>query len=110
MVKGTFNGTTSRGPIIDFSNMAELVSYRDIVPHIDINSPRLLYQSWEAEPSESVVLLFEDMAYRRPTYYKRYSSPICTLPLTKPSWPVNFSNRLASACREVTPKYVCMYF
>lgn len=25
VVKGTFNGTTSRGPIIDFANMAELV-------------------------------------------------------------------------------------
>lgn len=69
VVKGTFNGTTSRGRIIDFSNMAELVSYRDIVPKIDINAPRLIYQNWEAEPSESVVLLFEDMAYRNPTYF-----------------------------------------
>jgi len=69
VVKGTFNGTTSRGRIIDFSNMAELVSYRDIVPQIDINVPRLIYQSWEAEPSESVVLLLEDMAYRKPTYF-----------------------------------------
>lgn len=69
IVKGTFNGTTSRGAIIDFSNMAELVSYRDIVPHLDINTPRLLYQNWEAEPSESVVLLLEDLAPRRPTYF-----------------------------------------
>jgi hypothetical protein len=69
VVKGTFNGTTSRGRIIDFSNMAELVSYRDIVPRIDINAPRMIYQSWEAEPSESVVLLLEDMAYRKPTYF-----------------------------------------
>ena len=69
VVKGTFNGTTSRGEIIDFSNMAELVSYRDIVPHLDINAPRLIYQNWEAQPSESVVLLFEDMATRRPTYF-----------------------------------------
>lgn len=49
--------------------MAELVSYRDIVPHLDINAPRLIYQNWEAQPSESVVLLFEDMATRRPTYF-----------------------------------------
>jgi hypothetical protein len=69
VVKGTFNGTVSRGRIIDFSNMAELVSYRDVVPKIDINVPRLIYQNWEAEPSESVVLLFEDMAYRNPTYF-----------------------------------------
>jgi hypothetical protein len=69
IVKGTLNGTTSRGAIIDFSNMAELVSYRDIVPHLDINAPRLLYQHWEAEPSESVIMLFEDMAARRPTYF-----------------------------------------
>ena len=69
VVKGTFNGTVSRGSIIDFSNMAELVSYRDIVPKIEINAPRLIYQNWEAHPSESVVLLFEDMAYRNPTYF-----------------------------------------
>lgn len=69
VVKGTFNGTTSRGPIIDFANMAELVSYRDVVPKIDINSPRLIYQNWEAEPSESVVMLFEDMRERNPTYF-----------------------------------------
>lgn len=69
VVKGTFNGTASRGRIIDFSNMAELVSYRDIVPKIDINAPRLYYQAWEAEPSESVVLLFEDLADRNPTYF-----------------------------------------
>jgi len=69
VIKGTFNGTTSRGEIIDFSNMAELVSYRDIVPHIPVNAPRMIYQSWEAEPSESVVMLFEDMAERRPTYF-----------------------------------------
>lgn len=69
VVKGTLNGTVSRGAIIDFSNMAELVSYRDIVPHLDINSPRLFYQNWEAEPSESVILVFEDMAVRNPTYF-----------------------------------------
>jgi hypothetical protein len=69
VVKGTFNGTVSRGRIIDFSNMAELVSYRDIVPRIEINPPRLIYQHWEKEPSESVVMLFEDMAYRNPTYF-----------------------------------------
>jgi len=69
VVKGTFNGTTSRGAIIDFSNMAELVSYRDIVPHLDINAPRLMYQDWEADPSESVVLVFEDMAARGLTYF-----------------------------------------
>lgn len=69
VVKGTFNGTVSRGRIIDFSNMAELVSYRDILPHLSVNVPRLLYQAWEAEPSESVVLLFEDLAYRNPTYF-----------------------------------------
>jgi hypothetical protein len=69
VVKGTFNGTTSRGRIIDFSNMAELVSYRDIVPKIEINAPRVIYCDWEAEPSESVVLLFEDMARRNPTYF-----------------------------------------
>jgi hypothetical protein len=69
VVKGTFNGSESRGRIIDFSNLAELVSYRDVVPRIDINTPQLLYQNWEREPSESVVLLFEDMAYRSPTYF-----------------------------------------
>ena len=69
VVKGTFNGTTARGAIIDFSNMAELVSYRDIVPHLDINAPKLIYQNWEAQPTESVVLLFEDMAAREPTYF-----------------------------------------
>jgi hypothetical protein len=69
VVKGTFNGTTSRGAIIDFSNMAELVSYRDIVSLLEINAPRLIYQSWEAEPSESVVLLLEDMATRQPIYF-----------------------------------------
>ncbi|WP_197277180.1 phosphotransferase [Sphingomonas profundi] len=69
VVKGTFNGTTSRGRIIDFSNMAELVSYRDILPRLTVNVPRLLYQTWEAEPSEAVVLLFEDMATREPTYF-----------------------------------------
>jgi hypothetical protein len=69
VVKGTFNGNESRGRIIDFANLAELVSYRDIVPRININSPRLLYQSWEREPSEAVVLLFEDLAYRNPTYF-----------------------------------------
>jgi len=69
VVKGTFNGTVSRGRIIDFSNMAELVSYRDILPHLTVNVPRLIYQAWEAEPSESVVMLFEDMATRDPTYF-----------------------------------------
>jgi hypothetical protein len=69
VVKGTFNGDESRGRIIDFANLAELVSYRDIVPNIHINSPRLLYQNWEREPSEAVVLLFEDLAYRNPTYF-----------------------------------------
>lgn len=69
VAKGTFNGIQSRGPIIDFANMAELVSYRDITPRLDINTPRLLYQNWEAEPSESVVMLFEDMAGRNPTYF-----------------------------------------
>ena len=69
VVKGTFNGTESRGRIIDFANLAELVSYRDVVPKITINAPRLLYQNWESGPSESVVLLFEDMAYRNPTYF-----------------------------------------
>src|SRR3546814_19973382 len=48
VIKGTFNGTVSRGRIIDFSNMAELVSSRDIVPKIDINAPRLIYQKWES--------------------------------------------------------------
>ena len=69
VVKGTFNGTTSRGAIIDFSNTAELVSYRDIVPHLEINAPRLIYQNWETDPSESVVLLFEDMADRGISYF-----------------------------------------
>ncbi|WP_068088747.1 hypothetical protein [Novosphingobium rosa] len=69
IVKGTLNGTTSRGAIIDFSNMAELVSYRDIVPQLEINAPRLLYQHWEAAPSEAVIMLFEDMAERHPTYF-----------------------------------------
>jgi hypothetical protein len=69
VVKGTFNGNVSRGRIIDFSNMAELVSYRDILPQLSVNVPRLYYQHWEAEPSESVVLLFEDLAYRNPTYF-----------------------------------------
>lgn len=69
VVKGTFNGTTSRGAIIDFSNMAELVSYRDIIPHLEINAPRLIYQAWEAEPSESVIMLFEDMADRGISYF-----------------------------------------
>ncbi len=69
VVKGTFNGTVSRGAIIDFSNMAELVSYRDILPKLTVNVPKLIYQHWEAEPSESVVLLFEDMAHRQPTYF-----------------------------------------
>lgn len=69
VVKGTFNGTVSRGAIIDFSNMAELVSYRDILPRLTVNVPKLIYQHWEAEPSESVVLLFEDVAVRKPTYF-----------------------------------------
>lgn len=69
VVKGTLNGRTSRGRIIDFSNMAELVSYRDILPRLDVTVPTLIYQEWEAEPSESVIMLFEDLAPRDPIYF-----------------------------------------
>lgn len=69
VVKGTLNGTISRGRIIDFSNMAELVSYRDILPHLDCTVPELVYQSWDAEPSESVIMLFHDLLPQSPTYF-----------------------------------------
>ena len=69
VIKGTFNGTESRGAIIDFSNLAEVVSYRDIVPHIDMNVPRIYHLGIEHEPTESVVLLMEDLVVRKPTYF-----------------------------------------
>jgi len=69
VIKGSFNGYEPREPIIEFANIAEVISYRDIVPRMTINTPKVYHLGVDTEPNESVVLLFEDMAYRNPSYF-----------------------------------------
>lgn len=69
IVKGSFPGYASKGAIVDFSNVAEVVSYRDALLELDVNCPHAYVAALEPEHGASGILLLEDLAPKQPVYF-----------------------------------------
>lgn len=69
VVKGSFPGYESKGDIVDFSNVAEVASYRDVFSRIDINHPRAYVADLDPVTGGSGVMLLEDLAERGVSYF-----------------------------------------
>jgi hypothetical protein len=75
IVKGSFPGYASKGAIVDFSNVAEVVSYRDALLELDVNCPHAYVAALEPEHGASGIMLLEDLAPKQPVYFSAAGYP-----------------------------------
>jgi len=69
IIKGSFPGYEAKDNIVDFSNLAEAVSYRDIFSKLELNYPYTYYIGTETKKNVLSVMLLEDLAGRGARYF-----------------------------------------